>query len=204
MTGVIVITLPPQRQLDSRVIDRLIEIQANTPDDWPISYIDKNPYGEPEDLRTKIKNIVYNLNTARKYFLESNFQYFLSIESDVIVPSFAVKEFIKAESDITVGIYRLHSGNLSCLKQEKNMDEIHPIPLTRKDLSKRFIPIDWFSFGCMLLKKEVLEEIEFEADFALLHDFAFSKRCKERGFKAICCTKVKCGHISPSGKILEV
>jgi len=203
--GLIVITLRPNQRLDSRVIHSLENLQGETPGCWPFYFATDSPYGYPTDLIIKRKNLASVLNKAREVFLDDNFSYFVHIESDTIVPSFAIVEMLEANSPIAVGLQRLKYPpyNLSCHKQDPAKDYISLIQLGEDDLSRRFLPVDWYSLGCILIKREVLEKVEFKPGIGYGVDWMFAEDCRKKGFKCILCTRVKCGHIK-NGKVIEV
>jgi len=212
MRGLIVVTLYPNQELDSRVLDSLVQLQKNihkgTDNFFPFYFIQENPFGLPENLLTKRKNIAANLNRARKDFLADGFEYFLNIDSDIIVPPFAINEMIEAGSDIAVGLCRCRYGppyNLSCAKQDPKKDGVYLVQLTEEELAQRFVEVSWYGFGCILIKRHVIEAIpKFEADISFGVDWMFARECHKRGFKAICCTRIKCEHLLPNGKVIEV
>jgi len=204
--GLIVVTLRPSQVLDKRVNNALTQLQKTTPGTWPFYFAQHSPYGEPVNLIIKRKNLAFALNQARKIFLRDSFDYFVHIESDTIVPDFAIIEMMETGSDIATGLQRLKYPPyyLSCHKQNPAWDEIAPMQLTEDDLNQRFLPVDWYSLGCILIKRYVLEEIEFEPGINYGVDWVFAEKCHKKGFRCILCTRIKCGHILKNGRVVEV
>jgi len=203
--GLIVITLIRPHLLPPPVNEASRKLQRSTPGTWPFYFEFNEGFKEPQDLKEKIRFIAQNLNKARRAFLNDDFQYFLNIDSDVIVPPFAISELLASGGDVAVGLYRMKQPPHTLspwVEEPAGSGKIRE--LTEDELSQRFIEVHRFGFGCCLIKRRVLEAIEFEPDLSLGPDFAFAKRCQEKGFKVVACTRVKCGHVVSGNKVVKV
>jgi len=173
--------------------------------DWVIYPSSHNPYGNPANLKDKIRNISFNMNKARELFLDSGFDVFVNIDSDIIVPGNTLEELLLCGADVAVGLYRMRQKphNLSpWIEEPIGSGRIRE--LNKEELSCRFVEVHRFGFGCILVRRNVLEDIEFEPDFALGPDFAFAKKCQDKGFKVVACTKVRCSHLLTDLKFIPV
>jgi len=216
-SGLIVMTIRPGRKPHHQVTDALLKAQKET-SAWPIYFRDDAPFGDPGDVKTprelltKRMNLAFALNEARQAFLNDDFEYFVHVESDTSIPPNAIPELLEAihveKSDIAVGIQRLKHPpcHLSCARQDPKYgwDVIKPINLTMEDLKQRFIPVDWYSLGCILIKKCVLEKVKFRAEVGPGVDWTFGQDAYELGHKCICCCRVRCGHVRDNGEVIMI
>lgn len=204
MKGLIVVPLAEPLSLPSKVISSLIKVQRSFPTCWPFYFVWNEKGKIAHNLREKITYLVENMNRARKIFLDSDFEYFLNIESHIIPPPCTISELLGAGAPVALGLYRLRKPPhpLSPWIKEPSFERFRQ--LNKKELTQRFVKVHRFGFGCILIKREVLEKIKFEADFQLGADFAFAKRCREEGFEVVACTKVRCQHLGKEGQIIEV
>ena len=141
------------------------------------------------------QNIVLKQNKAKEIALKHGYTHLFSVEADVILPSFALRKLLENDLDIVAGVYRLHShsegleGQLTGFK--KKIDRYEAIEAGKDFNWGDIIEVDFLSYGCNLIKKKVLENI----DFGIGLDAEFSVNCKNKGFRLFCDTGILCGHI---------
>ena len=138
------------------------------------------------------QNIVLKQNKAKEIVLKHDYTHLFSVEADVILPSFALKKLLEDDLDVVSGIYKLHSHSGPLKDQltifRKGKDRYEPI----EDFKwGDIVEVDLICFGCTLIKRKVLEKIEFGIGI----DAEFSMKCKEAGFKLFCDTGIVAGHI---------
>jgi len=66
----------------------------------------------------------------------------------------------------------------------------------------QIIEVDGLSAACLLLKRQVVEKIDFGFTWMDL-DFSLCKSIREQGFKVYADTREICGHANPDGTILD-
>lgn len=140
------------------------------------------------------QNIVYKQNKAKEILLKYNYTHLFSVEADVLIPTYALSRLIQHNKDVACGIYRLHShsgllnGKFAIFRKK---DESY-IPL-KEEIDFKFgdiIEVDFLSFGCTLIKKEVVEAVDFDIGL----DLSFSQQCKAKGFSLWADTGIFCIH----------
>lgn len=164
-----------------------------------------------QGFEAAIKRIVASRNLLRKYFLENNYDYLLSLEQDVIPQPDAIERLLKHGKKIISGVY---------FNLQKNLKgEIKPLAMLWSKiendvgihLSEEFVfdkpdlyEVAACGLGCVLIAREVLEKIEFRAGQILEEgwdDMFFCKDAKALRYKIFADTSVFCQHVTtPEGK----
>lgn len=152
-----------------------------------------------ENGEGKFQSILNARKTIRKTFLDKGYDYLFFVDSDVILEDDTLEKLKKENKDVITGAY-LNSFNLG---REKVI-----APVVFKDVPggaqlytyegmfpERVEEIGAAGLGCALIKKEVLEKIDFRLmDSGKSEDIAFYLDARKNGFKAYVNTDVKCTH----------
>lgn len=150
--------------------------------------------------------IARNRNIITKKFLEENIDYAFWIDSDILVPKDSIEKMISLDKDIVSGLYvRDHGGDIEPVAY------ISPKP-------KKYIPlstvhdsvfeVDAVGFGCVLIKREVFEEIErpwfeYDSKIDMGEDINFCMKAKEVGFSIFLEPTIKATHLMTRGLVLK-
>lgn len=143
-------------------------------------------------------NVAYKMNKAREIALKHGYDYLFNIEHDVIVPKDALKGLLKyANKDSCVsGLYRCRKmRNLETPLCCKTKDRKWPKYEDIKD--REYVDLWIIAFGCILIGRNVLERIEFDASI----DAGFANKTNELGIRKIVVPSVMCGHMDRDGVI---
>lgn len=196
--------------------------------DWLVSRND-NPYDSSND------NIAYQHNKARALLLTGGYDALLSIEADMIIPPNAIEGLIACESDIAYGLYVWRHR----LKRWSAYTELGVFggysfslrPETALDAWGNIREVAGVGMGCTLIKRPVLEKLEFRlfdgrqdwlADEVvragrlmgmeingnkdvrnMVHDdWLLALEANHHGFIQRCNFSLVCGHIESDGRIL--
>jgi GT2 family glycosyltransferase len=143
-------------------------------------------------------------NLAVKHFLEDYCDYFLHIDDDIVPPSNALQELLKADKDVIAPL-------CFTMKQDDKGLWFPLIVAHRYDENKEYRPYygkgieetDVVTGGCHLVKRKVFEEIERPYYFTYhkngtaiySEDFVFSQQCQEKGYKLFTDYDLLCKHI---------
>ena len=165
----------------------------------------ENPKKVKISKENEYYNIWLNFKKARELTIIGRYDYLFIIENDIIPPPNAFSELKNLDSDIATGIYRLRPGHSRCDKLAVSSHPVHFISWSDefkneewKDKEK--MEVTFAGTGCCLVKRSVLEEIEFKYIPCGI-DITFYKEAREKGFKVFANTKVFCGHKDEDGKI---
>lgn len=133
-----------------------------------------------------LRNVAESLSYLRKLFLDTECKYFVTLETDVIVPEDWLHSFdeVKDKADIIGGIYYagFHSEEL----------------FTNRNL---FVETDHVLSGCTMYKREVIEKIPFRWSIENLGAFPDAWICYDavrngNKFRLANCSKVICDHLT--------
>ena len=138
------------------------------PVDWMISSGD-NPYEHPYD------NVVYQDNKARQFALDNGYDALLSIESDMIIPPDTIGQLLKANADVTYGLYvwrhklaRWSAYTTLTLWGGESVS-LSPNGNGVSESWGKIIDVVGMGMGCTLIRRAILEKVTFR-----LHDGRYS------------------------------
>ena len=188
----------------------------------------KSKYVEPARVR-----IMESRNLLRKMFLEGDYDYFFSLEQDVVPPKDVLKRLISQNKEVISGVYYNIFTNPQTGQQqmrplvwvspsEEELEEIKlgkkgPVPQQkllsgewkREDMTaqlsveevreSKLIEARMTGIGCMLIKRNVLEKIQFRHGEGGFDDVYFCDDIISNGWKVMVDTSVKCEHLVQPG-----
>lgn len=152
------------------------------------------------------ERIVHGRNTLRKIMLEEKYDYFFSLEQDVICPPDTIERLLNHQKNVAGGVY-YNKVNLGGKEQERPILMIYP-----DNESKQKRKAEWANFktlfpsrlieaasiglGCVLISRSTMEKISFrivESDPAF-DDMHFALDLNQHGITCYADTSVLCGH----------
>ena len=142
--------------------------------------------------------IVHSRNLLRKKVLDENYDYFLSLEQDVIPPKDIIERLLKHNKKIISALYFKTdpNGTLSPLLWIK--DEVGTRKAYLEEVEgDRMIKAEACGVGCILIHRDVLKDIKFRYDKNQegFDDVFFCSDAIKRGFEIFCDTSIKCKHL---------
>lgn len=148
--------------------------------------------------------IIESRNILRAKCLEGNYDYFLSLEQDVIPPVDIIQRLLENERAIVSALYfYLGDDNKTLLP----MAWIH----YKGEYARRLVEEEVYEpgvfevitagLGCMLIKRDVLEKVKFRyvKEEPGFDDIWFAIDSRKNGFKVYLDTSVKCKHLIKGG-----
>ncbi|MBD3407314.1 MAG: hypothetical protein GF411_14450 [Candidatus Lokiarchaeota archaeon] len=132
-----------------------------------------------------------NRNYIRDVFLDSGFDFCLQLDNDII-PCDNLINMVDNDVDICSAHLRtVKNSQLMTLCMHERDDGYIP-----QNVGNGLVECDAIGGGCMLIKREVLEKVEFPyiTNECASEDFGFCKRAKESGFKVYMDFRFKCSH----------
>lgn len=158
-------------------------------------------------LRIFMPKNIFPLDAARnkcvKEFLESDYEYLLWIDDDIVPPPDALERLIQADKDMIGAV-------CFSMKYEKGTGFPYPVTL-RYDADKKYTvyhgngieEVDATGGACVLFKRHVYEALERPYEFqyhrdgtlALTCDFDVFQKAQQKGFKLFIDFGILCSHI---------
>lgn len=148
------------------------------------------------------ERIVESRNELRKIVLEKGYDYFLSLEQDVIPPLDIIKKLISHGKDVVTGIYFnyypglkeplplafIETGIKNYGLRSIRVDELN---------SNKLVRIQGCGLGCLLISRKVLERIKFRLDSKrdIFDDMTFCQDVRDNKFELYVDTSIKCKHL---------
>jgi GT2 family glycosyltransferase len=156
----------------------------------------KDKYIEPARAR-----IINSRNILRQKVLE-NYDYFLSLEQDVISPKDIIERLLAHNKDILTGVYYSYQTNndvnllTPLLWQFINNDEVRYISNDEIQESK-LMKVGACGLGCILISKKILEKIKFRYNpkSNCFDDMFFCLDAKNNNYDIYVDTSIKCKHL---------
>lgn len=147
--------------------------------------------------------IVQSRNILRQKMLDGGYDYFFSLEQDVIPPPDVVERLLVHKKDIVSGVYftkYIIEGKERVKPLLWGFVEGKPnkIRFLDDEVEKpQFIRIKAAGLGCILISRKVLKEIPFglEKETNTFDDIVFCKQAAEKKFELFADTSIKCRHL---------
>ena len=162
------------------------------------------PYIKCKYEESARERIVNSRNKLREYALKNNYDYFLSLEQDVIPPKDIIERMLKWNKKVITGVYFIHNimpNGKSYLiplinileENNKTMRTLNHNELWESQLLKIFS----CGLGCILIHKSVLEKIKFryEKNIDTHDDRWFCIDLYEKNIDLYCDNTIKCKHL---------
>jgi hypothetical protein len=157
----------------------------------------KGPYNESARQR-----IIDSRNIIRQKVLDEGYDYFLSLEQDVVPPKDVIQRLLNHDKKIVTGVYFSYQTNndvtlLVPLLWKKVKGEEVRFMLEKEVLEPKLMEVGACGLGCILIHRSVLEKVKFRYDKEDkgFDDMWFCKDASDAGFKIFADTSVKCKHL---------
>lgn len=175
---------------------------------------------DPEFIKDSRLRLPHSRNILRQMVLDQGYDYFLSLEQDVIPPVDVIERLLRHKKDIISGVYYKyfelayrHKGEI--IKKVRTtvpllFGKIEGIQTRMRYLSaqdvegEKLLKIRVCGLGCVLIHRSVLEQIQFRSSEKVeCHDdLWFCNDAVKKGYEIYADTSVKCRHMltgKPSG-----
>ncbi len=146
--------------------------------------------------------IVHSRNVLRKYALENGYDYFLSLEQDVIPPKNVIEQLLQHKKEVITGVYftRYTIQGKPVLKPLlwKTTDKKTLTFVAEEELKKpQLLEVKASGLGCVLISKEILEKIPFRLskESNTYDDMTFCEDLHKQKIQLYADTTVKCKHL---------
>lgn len=143
--------------------------------------------------------IIHSRNILREKCLNEGYDYFLSLEQDIIAPKDVIERLLKHKKEIISGLYfYLGDDNKTLLPvvwihhkgkyaRRLDVDEV---------MDNKLIEVITCGLGCVLIHRKVLEKVKFRyvKEKPGWDDIWFSEDARKNNFKVFVDTSIKCKH----------
>ncbi len=159
------------------------------------------------DIEKGRDRIVFCRNILRKKALDEGFDFFFSLEQDVIPPADCIERLLSRSEKIAGCAYLnlMPTGRIGVVAfrfdSEENRKKALLTPLGLNDvLPSRFFEVAATGLGALLIHKSVLQKISFrvEDNSTAFDDIFFAKDARENGFKLFLDSGLFCLHLFKS------
>lgn len=150
------------------------------------------------------ERIVSSRNVIRQKVLDEGYDYFFSLEQDVISPSDIIKKLLSHDKKIVSGVYFMifakNNKTRTLPLLWKRVDKSSNIrPLSEKELWRNdLLEVDFCGLGCVLIHRDVLEKVKFrflKHNKDVFDDIYFCNDAANHSFKIFADTSIKCRHL---------
>lgn len=149
-----------------------------------------------------LDRIIASRNVLRQKVLDEGYDYFFSLEQDVVPPPDVLERMIKHDKKMITGVYFAHNtlpdGSMPLIPLVyKLIDEktLTMVPIDKQEFeNNKLIEVVSAGLGCLLIHKDILKKVKFRYEGKVFDDRFFFIDCHHKSFKAFCDTSIKCKH----------
>jgi len=151
--------------------------------------------------RTRWQNVTHKYQTAKHMCLDGNYDALLCIEDDQIVPPNALRALDTLNTDIAYGLcvtrHAPHNwaATLVCGPRDGDYLSYDMHPEAMREAWGRVVDVIGCGLYCTLIRRHVLESLNFELRGNRCCGFYFAHDAERAGFSQKCDTRVLCGHV---------
>jgi hypothetical protein len=193
----------PTARLEPETVRAIFDQDYTGPCD--VMFTLDNPYGHAT-LDDDYDNILHNYRKMRRMMLAGDYQAVWCVESDILPPRDALRKLLAVDGDTVGGLYALRNGkphpaNVFSLGAEPGIDRW----MDWDEIARRWgqvIETGGTCLGCVLIRREVLEQVDFRSAKPCACDTGLMQDLYRLGKRQMCDLSVVCGHKQPDGMIL--
>lgn len=155
------------------------------------------------------EDILYQYKRGRELFLNSDCDYMLVIESDIIPPADTLQKLMELDADCGYGVYVFRKSPVINIFEKyyqgaKNQGSSLSLSAQklRRAIKARRIECTGAGLGCVLIKRHILDLIDFRLAPNAHCDTWFNIDVMRGGFSQMADMTVICGHKREDGLIL--
>ncbi len=161
------------------------------------------------------ERVIHSRNMIREVLLKNKYDYFLSLEQDVIPPLDVIERLMRHQQPIVSGVYYKEFVVTYKLKGKpiKTTKKIMPLICTllpgmehtdrahlcsaEEVAGNKFFKIRGAGLGCILIHRSILEHVAFRSDVerGTFDDLCFSNDMYKKNIPMYVDTSVKCRHL---------
>jgi GT2 family glycosyltransferase len=160
----------------------------------------KGPY-----FKSARDRIIASRNLLRENVLRNNYDYFFSLEQDVLPPPDILEKLLQHNKKLITAVY--FANNIIPDSQTReliplvyklvNNENLDMRPLNETELweEQKLHEVVSAGLGCLLIHKDILKKIEFRYEKNSFDDRWFFIDCYNKKIKSFADTSIKCKHL---------
>jgi len=151
--------------------------------------------------------VINSRNKLRDYFLKNDYDYYLSLEQDVVPPKDVIEKLMKHDKEICSGLYfKEKEGELIPIMYLPHKEGFAKLLKFEEIPENELIEVVTAGLGCVLIKRNVMEKIKFryEKNEKPWDDVWFCEDARKKGFKVYVDTSIRCKHFVTGMKWDEI
>lgn len=155
--------------------------------------------GHEGEATDRYERVVNQYREGRRILLAGPWDAMLTVEDDMIVPSDTIGKLLATEADIAYGLYVWRADRRHVWNAYPEVTEKRATPFTTEQAKAawgRVIDVAGIGNGCTLIRRRVLEAIDFSKRGAGCADWYLSVDAQALGFTQRCDLSVVCGHMT--------
>jgi hypothetical protein len=156
-------------------------------------------------------NHLHQYQRIRQHFLAGPYDALLVVESDIIPPADALRKLAAVQADAAYGVYRFRESDVINIFERypgaetpRNVGQSLSIKpaLKKRAVQRQVWPCSGGGLGIVLLRRPVLERIDFRLEETAHCDTYFTRDVLRAGFGQVAEMSVICGHVHEDGRVL--
>lgn len=208
-----VLVFTPVYRLETQTIEAVFSLEW----DGPVSFLLQrdNPFKDGHGKNDGYANHYHQYIKGRDYFLRGDYEAMLIIESDIIVPPDALTKLAALDVDVAYGCYLFRNQMCPVVnvferypdragRPARNPGESLSVrgDMWEKAKAKGVVACSGGGFGCVLVKRHVMEAIPMRLEKSGHCDSPWTGDVYRAGYSMYADTSVICGHIDEDGNVL--
>lgn len=177
----------------------ILLIDNSKTNDYSKKLKEKNlPAEKSEWFEGAMDRIITSRNILRQKVLDKDYDYFFSLEQDVIPPKDTLKKLVKQNKKIISAVYfnPKQGKYIPLLAINRGLLKLSYIPEEIVINSNKTVKVDYCGLGAVLIHRSVLEKIKFRKDEKPgFDDWWFCQDAKKEGFEIYADLSIKCKHL---------
>jgi len=196
----------------------ILLVDNSSSKDYFNEFSKKVPMLKTERIENLRELIARDRNLIREKVLKENYDYFLSLEIDVIPPLNVIEKLLSHNKEIVSGVYyKDYDVNITkagkLVRKAKTIlpllwkavDKENVAQLTTKEVEdSKLLEVAIAGLGCLLIHRSVLEKVNFRVNLkesSACDDVWFCHDASKNNFKIYADTSIKCRHLLKDKKI---
>lgn len=151
----------------------------------------------PQGSRYDTQELCRKHNEARRLVLDGGYDALLHVDADVVIPPDALERLLSVDADVVYALYvsRQTPSRWLCFTDIEDAEVLSKDKRLAHRQWGQVVPSFGAGLGCTLIRRRVLERLQFRTDGHTGSDWWFAIDCNNYGFTQAHDLGCVCGHI---------